>query len=346
MKRFLKNIALRFLIPLLIVIFLLVAWDPFRVFFNYDDFYTNNRIVINREYVCYQLFQRNKKKFDLENFIIGNSRSQAYKTTIWSKIIGVNNVTCFHYDGSNMGLYRAKMAIKFVLKNVKNVKNLLLVVDTDFFSEVSEPKWHLQIQPPAISREYFADFYFAFLKSSLDFKFLLANSIFYLSEGKVHFDFMHYYFSESKENNKSNNITGDFWPKYDEMIKKDSIGYYSELFKKGIFYGRSKTEKQSPQTIKEEQKKMLVEIKNIIEQEKINIKIVISPLYDQLKFNRSDLAFLKNMFGSKNVFDFSGINYITNNPLNYYESSHYKPYVANTIMNYVYNLKTDKLDVK
>ena len=40
--------------------------------------------------------------------------------------------------------------------------------------------------------------------------------------------------------------------------------------------------------------------------------------------------------GKQNVFDFSGINFITNDYHNYYENSHYRPHVADYIMKEIY----------
>lgn len=66
-------------------------------------------------------------------------------------------------------------------------------------------------------------------------------------------------------------------------------------------------------------------------------KVVINPLYDQNKINSRDLATLKDIFGSDNVYDFSGVNWITSDYHNYYEESHYRPHVAKWILGKIYN---------
>ncbi|GEM_PF-1186102 len=50
---------------------------------------------------------------------------------------------------------------------------------------------------------------------------------------------------------------------------------------------------------------MLQEVKRILETSKINYKVVISPLYEQMKFSNQDYAILKNLFRN-NLYDFSG----------------------------------------
>jgi hypothetical protein len=69
--------------------------------------------------------------------------------------------------------------------------------------------------------------------------------------------------------------------------------------------------------------------------ENVNYKIILSPLFEQLKWHPNDFNLLKNLFGS-NLVDYSGINYFTNNKLNYYESSHFRPIVGNEILQQMY----------
>ncbi len=68
-------------------------------------------------------------------------------------------------------------------------------------------------------------------------------------------------------------------------------------------------------------------------------KIILSPLYSQVKLNEKDIKALCDIFGKENVFDFSGINDITNNMYNYYESYHYRPEVAKLMMDSIYRSK-------
>ena len=70
---------------------------------------------------------------------------------------------------------------------------------------------------------------------------------------------------------------------------------------------------------------------------KTNYRIIISPLYNQIKLNNQDLDYLKQLFGKDNVFDFSGINKFTKDYNNYYESSHYRPHIAREIMQLIYH---------
>ena len=72
---------------------------------------------------------------------------------------------------------------------------------------------------------------------------------------------------------------------------------------------------------------MLKEINSILKKHRTNFKIIISPLYNQVKINNIDLDIINNIFPKNVVFDFSGKNIITENKLNYYE------YYANPTLN-------------
>ena len=193
---------------------------------------------------------------------------------------------------------------------------------------------HLFIQPPHVSNESEFLYYFTFLKASLDIKFIFYNIVYKLT-GK-YYEFMGHHLSKSKYSHISNNSTGDIWYGYDQEIKSDSLFYYNNLIAKGVFYQRNKIDR-AKSLIGESQMKLLNEINQVVKKHKINLKIVVSPLYNQIKFQESDMTILKKLFGNNNVYDFSGKNDFTEKITNYYENSHYKPNVANRIMDLIYS---------
>jgi hypothetical protein len=118
------------------------------------------------------------------------------------------------------------------------------------------------------------------------------------------------------------------------MLAADSAAYY--VYKKEVFFDRPAKQEVSEAVIKEKQTEMLKEIKAIFDKDKTRFKIVISPLYDQKKINPDDVKSLTNIFGDNVVYDYSGQNDITATRANYYESSHYKPYIAHRILTDIY----------
>jgi hypothetical protein len=125
------------------------------------------------------------------------------------------------------------------------------------------------------------------------------------------------------------------------LITKDSTVYYNSRTKQSNidfnFYKRSNIPLFDYPKIKSKQLKLLDEMRNTLQKQNTNIKIVISPLYNQKIFNQNDKKILISYFGKENVYDFSGVNKYTECIGNYYESSHYKPNVANEILKIIYN---------
>jgi hypothetical protein len=136
-------------------------------------------------------------------------------------------------------------------------------------------------------------------------------------------------------NSKTNELRFDY---FENLIAK---GKYYTPERLSVFYDRdTTTQKFSQECIKENQKIILENIYSITQKHNSQLKIIISPLYDQIKINKSDLKYLKTLFGEQNVFDFSGINRFTKDYKNYYESSHYRPHVAKEIMEIIYSNKS------
>lgn len=339
MKKFLKNIFVASALFILTLSFAFI-WDPFRVFRVYKEYYNENYIESNRENICYNLFIKNKEKTKINSIIIGSSRSKAFKTENWKNIIESKNLDenkenkYFHFDGSGLGLYRANKLVHYLDKEVDTIKNLILVVDTDFFNETEAPKGHLFIQPSAISNESPFSFYKSFFLASIDPSFLISNLIFKIT--KKHYGFMKDHIIKSPYFSVSNNETGDNYYGYDQEIIIDSVSFYKKLDERNVFYTRPQDTTFSPIMIKEGQKKIINDIKSIVEKNRTNLMVIVSPLYNQEYFNKEDLRYLREVFGTKNVHDFSGKNEFTNNYLNYYESSHFKPYIATKILEKIY----------
>jgi hypothetical protein len=337
MKR-LKKKLLHLFSPLLIFLIVLIIWDPFYVFFNYDEYY-DNRITKNREWVA--LNQLKKRNFEPTNFIIGSSRSQAFKVESWYKYLGVDKFRCFHYDGIGMGLFRATNGIKYLEKQNK-IDEVFLVTDYDFFSEIANPKELLKTQPPEVSNQDYIRFYSNYVRASAQFSFILANILYYLS-GEYYPFLMDGLIESANIYHIPTNETGDVkYHHLDSLINADSVNYYTSLNNTRQsfgFYLRPKQQQTHLRVIKDQQLKMLREIKDVISRNNAKIKIIISPLYDQKKLHFEDIKSLQNIFGLDNIFDFSGINEFTENGGNYYENSHYRPHVAEQIFELLYDSK-------
>ena len=185
---------------------------------------------------------------------------------------------------------------------------------------------HLFIKHWQISKDSYLKFQLEFFKAYLSpnflkyyFRYKLTNTKYgFMSFYKIHVDSI------------TNEIT---LIHLENELQKNKILYYEKI--KEVFYKRGIEKTDSLKRINKQQIYMLKEIKRILNKHKTNYKIVLSPLYEQIKFNKQDYTILKTIFGTK-LYDFAGKNKYTEKITNYYEYSHYRPLVGDSIMNEIY----------
>ena len=330
MKKFIIKLLI-FKIPVIFLIVMVITMDFFKIH-GFQNYYSTQKIELNREVITTSTFNHFMKKEKFNSFIFGSSRSQAYKCANWSKYLDENAVT-FHFDASGEGIWGVSKKIEYINEIGDTIKNALIVIDRRTLRQTNPRNGHLFIPMPCISQSSKSEYYLTFLKASLNPKFLIANldySIF-----KTYRGYMGSMIRRYKYDHQVNNKNCDTWYGYDKHIAIDSLGYYNELIKKGIFYKRPKTVlSECKVTLKENQQ--LKTIKNIFEKHKTKYKIVISPVYDQIPMEKAQIELLENLFGKENIYNFSGKNQYTQPIHNYYESSHYRPNVANDILDIIY----------
>jgi hypothetical protein len=329
-KLFLKKFFI-FLTPFIVVCILAFSMDPFKIWFEYDDYYKNNFVTLNRELVCFKLFKQNKDIHKYNSFIFGSSRSQAFKIKEWKKYLDEDSLG-FHFDASGEGIYGIYNKLNYLEKNNLPIKNVLILLDYDTLTTTKNRQGYLFISPPELSGEASYKFYKEFIVANISPIFILGYLDYKIFS--QYRDYMSALFNKSKYDNVSDNITADLFYGYDQMIKEDNDGYYKKLVEKGIF-DRNKKHK-SIEKLGLDEKDLLEKISRILKRNKSNYKIIISPVYDQISIDKERLDLIELLFDKNNVFNFSGKNKFTESIYNYYEDSHYRPHVANQIMEQIY----------
>lgn len=331
MKKYLLK-ALFFCLPFFLIILFFIYLDMFKVLRDYDDYYDDNPITLNRAVVCTKTYNKYRKDKGFDSFIFGNSRSQAFKCEKWSEYLGASAVP-FHFDGHSEGIYGIARKLQYIDEMGERINNALLIVDRELLNLTHNREGYLYINHPSVSKESVMKFYMEFFKAQLDLKFNIAYFD-YLLFGKYR-DYMQYYIRRSKYRDFSNPINCDLFYGYDKHIESDYHGYYNELISKGIFYERP----GKPNIIlkvTDQEIACLKQIKEVFLKHGTKYKVLVSPLYDQIPLEKEQLALLRDIFGEANVFDFSGKNEFTDSIYNFYEASHYRPQVAEKIMEIIY----------
>ena len=332
---FLKRIAW-FLTPFICLILLYTILDPFKVVKKYDSYFVSDAmtgVTLNKDYVSTNTFNKYHPVFQYNSFIFGNSRSLFYEIADWQPHLHSGS-NCFHYDASGESLYAIHKKIKYLDRKNVDIKNVLLVFDYSILDLVAPQTSHiLMISPQLENYTNFLPFHFTSLKAFFTPKFLIAY-IDYKIRGEI------------RPYMKKGFLLDDVPIHYDVKINEVSFPYFERMIGEGkfytpewikVFYDRDTTKQSyAPAVIFDKQKQMLQEINEIFRKRQTDVKIIISPLYDQIKLNESDVIYLKSLFGEDRLFDFSGISDITNDIHNYYEDSHYRPHVCRQILNSIY----------
>jgi hypothetical protein len=332
MKYFLKTIFY-FISPAILLSLLLllgyILFDPFKIIYKYED-YSQRECGLNRDYVSTEMFLKNKEKHKYNSFIFGSSRALAFHPSSWQKHLKETDTT-FTFDASAESIFGIWKKFLFLKKNNIKIDNALIVICRDItFNLDANHIDFLFIKHPKVSNESWYRFHYIFLR------------------GYLNKDFLYHYYRYKITNEFDNSMMGylekekvTIDPISNEMIvysiedelKANENKYYESRSK--IFYERKGEIIDTVSRIKPSHKKMLEDILTILKSDSTNFKVVISPLYDQRKFSIEDKKTLQNLFGN-NLYDFSGNNELTSTHKNYYETSHYRSFIADSILNYIY----------
>ncbi|MCU6768044.1 hypothetical protein OCV73_03650 [Barnesiella propionica] len=334
LNRFIRKVLLA-LVPLYILLAFYLWSDPFKVVQNYDSFYEDGKpsyVTLDVDYVSTSTFDKYNKIYRYDSFVMGNSRSIFYEVDDWMRHLD-DSSSCFHFDASAESLFGIYKKIIYLDSRVP-IKNLLFVWDASILLQTERrEESHLYFLSPQLEgyKRWFA-FHSCFIRTFFTPRFLIAYCDFKISgqmkdymkrEGLLNDDPITYSL-------RYNEIRHDI---FEEEIKAGT--YYNEKRMK-VFYDRPSKEMYSEAFIGEKQIKMLKEIASVLARHRANVKIVISPLYDQKKMAVEDIEILKDIFGENVVYDFSGKNEFTEDYRNYYECSHYRPHVARAILDSIY----------
>ena len=320
MKAFVRTILI-FFSPFIIAILFYVVSDPWKVLWKYDD-YTD--ITVNAAFRSYRLLTRGDTIL-YNSFIVGSSRSQIWPISEWEKVLHDSTAVGFHLDQSADGICGALERMRWVYAHVDNVKHILLIADESFFSQTAPQSGAQFITPWQMTGERdFIKFHLACMK----FFFSRQGQELYWGLGSTR-QLLPYFIDERNEAH----MVGKEW-----AINEDPSYYYEHCVQGEDmkFYKRDSVETVGESVLKDTQIKMLNELYLLFKSHRTEYKIVVSPLYDQIKLNPYDTKILYGIFGEENVFDYSGINKFTQDTLNYYETSHYRPNVCIQIMNEIY----------
>lgn len=305
--------------------------DPFKVLWPHSNYYpaSDQFVMLNRDVVSFKVYRQNSPVRHYDSFILGNSRSIFYPWRDWAGYIGSDRV--FHFDASSESLLGIDLKLRFLDRHC-GISNCLIVLDAATLGMVTNQAGHLFAKHYRLVGGNAAAFQWTFFRAFLDRHFLTAY--FDMKLRHTFKPYMHDIFQTR---------TWDYDVAHNELsldstiemeIRTNAATYYEA--RTNIFYPRDGAERYSPKVIGDRQVELLADMRDLLHKQRTHYRIVISPLYDQIRLAPEDLAVLKKIFGDQNVFDFSGVNEFTRRVENYYEDSHYRPEVARGILREIY----------
>lgn len=317
------------LIPIAALLILYILSDPFKVLYNYSGF-SNYRVTPNTEYISYETFKYHNPSEHYNSFIFGSSRTKAFKTASWKKYL-YSSARPFIFNASAESLNGIYQKINFLDRNHYPINNALIILCPDYlFYDAEHKEGYLFIKNPALNGESKLKYQFQFFKAFLNPVFL-SSYIPYLAT-KQYRPYMHGYIENRTV--LIDSITNEIiFKEAEEELKENPDKYYAD--RKELFYERKGEKRDSVTYINQGNEAIFRKIRTILEKHHTNYKIVISPLYDEIKFNIKDQQILEKIFGI-HLYDFSGKNEFSESRFNFYESSHYRPNVGDKILEIIY----------
>ncbi|HTB32753.1 MAG TPA: hypothetical protein VK808_12035 [Bacteroidia bacterium] len=313
-------------LPFLFLLILYIALDPFNIIRGLES---PGDLHWNRDIISSRIFLKNNPKYHFKSFIFGSSRSLAFQCKDWGPY--VDDTTPFHFDAWKENLFGIYTKIRYIDSIGNPLENVLIISDPETYN-LTQDKSFGDIKDYKITGTPTLDFQLEFLKSFYSDFFFIRYIDYRLF--KTYRPYMETYIPSKEQYFSYDEITNDphFLTTVMQEIASDSIRFY----KRPMFYTRKNETVISPACLTSKEISVLKEIKKIFDKHKTNYKIVLSPLYSLEYFNPADEIILKQIFGSDNVFNFSGKNSITNQVGNYYDYSHYKIYIGQRILKAIY----------
>jgi hypothetical protein len=314
----------------LALIILYVVIDPYKKIWNYK-LYRSDYVMLNRGDVSTMVYLKNKKEYNFNSFIFGSSRSCAFTSKEWTKYLSKGSLA-LSYGSWNETIQG--ICNKLALLDSLNapINNVLMIFDVD--DTFNDLKWDpLSDDHYLISKKKSYDYHLSAIINYYKDPLLIITSIDY-SLFHTRRNYMKNFVT--MKDSDLDPVNNDWFPNSEQEIMDDSVKYY--LHPIDTFYLRTKVQHFEKKYIVNNKLDCLIKIKAILKKRNSNCKIVISPLYYQIKLNTDDLNTLNQIFGKDNVFDYSGINYLTDNKYNFANDViHYRKRTANIILKEIYS---------
>lgn len=333
MRKFLRRLAVFLSIGALPFVLLIIGYicnDPLSVIRTKTN-YSGLRIPPHQDFLSTAMFDQNHKRYHYNSFIFGSSRTMAYRPDYWKTFLE-SNASPFVFVAPAEVLKGIYWKIKYIDRQKVKMDNVLLIICRDHtFVPETDQKGVFYLKHPETSGMSWFDYHKAFFEVYMRPKFLWCY---------YNYSFTHKYKPWMRGYIEPRNVVWDSITNElritedEERLVRNPDEYYKEKDK--LFYPRKGETIDSVNIINQDHIRMMKEMVQIFKKQGTRYKVILSPLYEQARYSATDLAVIKSVFGNEQVYDFTGGNWITNDKRNFYEQSHYRKHIGDTLMKLVY----------
>lgn len=321
------------LIPFICLIIIYIVKDPFRVVRTYADC-GNSEVCQSEGKRSWEKYKLYRDEMHYDSFIMGSSCTRAFLCTDWNKHIHAHP---FRFFSNAEGLGDLCLKLEALDRQPDQpVKHLLIITERSFFQKVNPQPGLMHILPPEITHKSMISYQTAFVQGFFNPVFLIPY-LRYQITGK-YVKSMHGVIGTASS--FVDEYTNDASTCLEDSIRLEGENYWNSRinFKKIEQKSTSNEAFFTPAHIK-----LLYQIRDFCNKYHTDLKLVIGPSLEFKRLNPKDLATLKDILGSGNVFDFSGDESL-NDYHNFYDGGHYRVTVGRDIMNEIYGAPTDNVE--
>ena len=301
--------------------------DPYQTI-RHHKVHLFTYLMLSRGDISTRVYLENANKYKYDSFIFGSSRSCSHTSKDWAKYLSKNNVPFSFgaWNESAEGIYRR---LRLIDSLHQPIRNAFILFDVDRTFEPGDGiTWDHYLITGKSRYNYNINNYLVYLKDPRLVLTSVDYSLFHQQRGYMK-DFV------GMKPGDLDPINNDWEPNSEQKILADSANYYRNSAYK--FYERPAIQQISKKQIDAPKEDYLKKIYALLLKHHTKYRIVIAPLYDQVKMNPTDMQIITRIFGPSNVFDFSGINGITNDKTNYNSDViHYRKKVGKRIFKIIY----------
>ena len=329
MKRFIIKTFLFSLFPAAIIAAALILYfnaDVYEDFGKHQNYSWTYHFQQLGDIATKKLLHSNKK---YNSFIFGSSRTiGVYACYLQTKI---PNSIFFHYGNFQESIGGIYEKLKLIDSLGYSIDNAIIYFDTDFTflkDGNCRPSDHYLLNHQ--SKMHYRIGHIETFFSVID-----LNKLKILVGQKPDEDIFPNWHSDLYTNDCNHQCSDSIIKSYSNVLNsKEFIRKMDSLKLIGFLHKRPDKQTFSDDQISIAELQYLIGIKKIFEKHSTNFKIIITPLYNQIKFSSNDMKILTQNFNG-HLYDFSGINAITENIYNYPDRSHFQPYISKNILDSV-----------